>query len=555
MNYKSDLIKSLVKYIVPLAVLFASCITIGLLIGIRIKKFNSSNKKESNISASVEISRQKFLETIQLIEKLYVNDIDLVKFTNSTIQDMVEKLDPYSSYIDVKSLRTKDGEDVTNHEGIGVNIFMSKGIAQIVSPIKEGPAEEAGIRSGDIIEKIDDEDISNKGLNEKDVFNKLLGLKGSRVLLKIRRKSEKELVDFSVTRGKMPLYYVSGCMINSETGYIKISYFAPNTNKEFSSLLNALLKEGMKKLIIDLRSNAGGEIEEAINIADKLLDRGQLISYTMGKAEVYNTKHYAKSKDISDELKLLVIIDNGTAAAAEVLAGALQDNDRAIVVGERSFGRGTIQQPVSMQDGSQLMITVAKLYTPSGRSIQKNLSASFSDALQGMVEQYKQIGYFRSDTMQIDDKLKYRSVMGRTVFGGGGIVPDFIIISDIDFRPIFLDKIKPIIKQIAFEYSNQNSNSLTKMEFDNFLKNFEVPNIIIDQLRTHADKEGLQCNETIFRSILSNIKTELKAYIAYNIWKEQAFHIVQSKSDDVLLKALCILRETNILTHEKKEEA
>lgn len=551
MNYRSNLIKSLVKYIIPLAVIFAACIIIGFLIGVKVKNFNSANKKETNMSAPIELSRQKFLETIQLIEKLYINDIDLVKFTNSTIQDMVEKLDPFSSYIDIKSLKAKEGEDAANYEGIGVSIFMSKGIAQIVSPIQEGPAEEAGIRSGDIIERIDDEDISNKGFNEKDVFNKLLGPKGSKVLLKIRRKSEKDLIDFSVTRGKMPLYYVSGCMINSETGYIKISYFAPNTNKEFSSILNALIREGMKKLVIDLRSNAGGEIEEAINIADMLLTRGQLISYTMGKAEVYNTKHYAKSKDISEELKLLVIIDNGTAAAAEVLAGALQDNDRAIVVGERSFGRGTIQQPVSMQDGSQLMITVAKLYTPSGRAIQKSLSVSSSDAIQGMAEQYKQIGYFRSDTMQIDDKLKYRSVMGRTVFGGGGIVPDFIIISDVESRPsIFLDKIKPIIKQIAFEYSDQNANSFKKMEFDDFLKNFEIPNILIDQLRAHADKEGLQYTETMFRSALANIKTELKAYIAYNIWKEQAFNIIKSKSDAVLLKALCILKETNILTHD-----
>jgi carboxyl-terminal processing protease len=551
MNYKSNLIKSLVKYILPLTIIFASCITIGFIIGVKVKKFNSSNKKESNISASVEFSRQKFLEAIQIIEKLYVNDIDLVKFTNSTIQDMVEKLDPFSSYIDVKSLKAKEGEDSANHEGIGVNIFMAKGIAQIVSPIQEGPAEEAGIRSGDIIERIDDEDISNRGLNEKDVFNKLLGPKGSKVLIKIKRKSEKDLIDFSVTRGKMPVRYVSGCMINNETGYIKISYFAPNTNKEFSSLINAFLKEGMKKLIIDLRSNAGGEIEEAINVADKLLNRGQLISYTIGKTEAYNTKYYAKSNDVSDEIKLLVMIDHGTAAAAEVLAGALQDNDRAIVVGERSFGRGTIQQPVSMQDGSQMMITVAKLYTPSGRSIQKNLSASFNDTIQDMAEQYKQIGYFRSDTMQIDEKLKYRSVMGRTVFGGGGILPDFIIISDRESKPIFLDKIKPLIKQIAFEYSNQNSNSLAKMEFDNFLQNFETPNIIIDQLRAHADKEGLQYSEAIFRSILPNIKAELKAYIAYNIWKEQAFHIIKCKSDEVLLKALCILKETNILTHEQ----
>lgn len=548
MNYKPELIKSIAKYTIPLAFIFASCITMGVIIGIKINKTKSSNKKDNLLSTPIENSKQKFIETAQSIEKLYINDVDITKFTSSTLKDMIEKIDPFSSYIDSKSLIPKENESNLDHEGIiGVTTIMIKGVAQIIAPINGGPADEAGIKSGDIIVKIDDEDILNKNFNEKDISTKLSGPKDSKVILTVKRKGEDTVQQFSITRGKLPLNYVFGCMLNSDAGYIKLAYFAPNTSKEFFSTLNSLIKNGAKKLILDLRNNPGGDVEEALAIADKFLTRGQLICYTMHKSEAYNKKVYATSKNNYEDLKILIITDNGTAGPSEILTGALQDYDRALVVGERTFGKGIIQQIVPMQDGSQLILTVAKYCTPSGRTIQRNSTISADDT-SSMKEQYGQIGYFRSDMIQVDEKLRYRTAMGRTVIGGGGIVPDFIIVSDTSFYPIFLDKINPFIKQIALDYSNQYSSYLNKLTFDKFIEIFEVPSIVINQLRTHAEKEDLQCNEATFRSILPNIRMEFKAYIANNIWGDQAYYKVNSIADDVLLKALHILNETNILT-------
>lgn len=557
MRYKIHVLKNLFKYVAPLSLIFSLCLTLGILLGVKLNKINNAKKKESGASLAIDNSRVKFEEILRLIDKDYVSEVDLTKFTNSSFQDMVEKLDPYSSYVDAKTLEndgTDGGDEATDSGSIGVSIVVIKGVVHIIAPIQDCPAADAGIRSGDVILKIDDEEVSNRGFNDQDILKKLKGQKGSKVLIKVKRKTEKEPLDFYVTRESVPLQYVSWCMLNSYIGYIRITYFAPNTNKDFLSAFNALVKSGMTKLVIDLRSNAGGPIEEAINIADKLLVRGELISYNSGRTDARNTKYYAKSQEaIDDNLKMLVIIDKGTAAAAEVLAGALQDNDRAIVVGERSFGRGSIQETITMHDGSQLTMTVAKIYTPSGRCIHKSVSTGFSEETQNMSEQYKQIGYFRSDTMHIDDKFKFRSVSGRTVFGGGGIVPDFIIIPKENSRPIYLDKIKPLLKQFAFAYANQNASVLTNMHFDRFLKNFDVPYATLCQLRAIAEKDGLLCGDGTFYSILQDLRIELKAYIAYNIWNEQAFHIIHAARDNILLKALSILEEVDILTHKVQE--
>ena len=355
------------------------------------------------------------------------------------------------------------------------------------------------------------------------------------------------MITIAVPRLKSFLPTVYFCPTKDNIGYIRIPYFSKNSSKDFFAALSSFSKQKVTNVIVDLRCNPGGEIEESIAIADKLLEDGRIICSLRGKLNLYNNTYYAKGKAQYDNIKFIILVDGGTAGAAEVLAGAMQDNDRAIIVGtRRTFGRAIVRHSVRLNDSSEMLITAAKYYTPSGRSIHKSLQGSPEEAiLPGDYQKYS-IGYYKTDIVTDSENI-FRTVMGRIVKGGGGIMPDFIVVADSTHYPLVLDKINHIIKKIAREYVAENGNKLSKMSFDEYVKSFEVTNIIVDQVVANAEQSAIQCDNGVVSTMRPFIRTKLKMFIAQAFWKDDSYIKLIVNADEVVAKCQRIFEETSIL--------
>ncbi len=533
-----------IKPIIGLAAVCAFAVAIGIWVGTTLVQPKQVIQSENPV---VENAKQKFEDILMHVEKDYVDEADLQALSETAIVKMLEQLDPHTSYITAKELALKNVELQGELEGIGIEFVMFKDTAYIVAPITGGPAEEAGLRAGDRIIKVDDEDFAGKGLKDIDLLERLRGTKGTKVKLTVKRNDQEELLDFVVTREKVPFYSIISYMVNGEVGYMNISRFTANTYKEFKTALSNLQKQGMCKLLIDLRSNPGGYIEKAIKVVNKMLDKGQLIVYTKGKINKYNTKHYAKGEDDWNTCPVIVLIDEGTASAAEIFAGALQDNDRALIVGRRSFGKGLVQVPIQLGDGSQLRLTVARYYTPSGRFIQKPYKEGITDYYTDLIERYKQGEYFRADNIQFDDAVKYQTSRGRIIYGGGGIMPDYFIPLDMGPSATYLKQIKHVLQHYALAYVDQHIETLTAMGYEAYFKIFEVTDLMLGQLRSQAALAGVPCDDKLFSIAKPRLKLHLKAHIANKIWGKQEFYPIYHQDDDVLQKALQLFDEAETL--------
>lgn len=510
---------------------------IGLAAGVLI---GASLSTKTSYGGSGGDGISKLREVMGLIQKEYVGDPKTDELVEDAIQHMLGKLDPHSSYISVKD-REEANEDLRgNFEGIGIEFNIFHDTIVVVSPLGGGPSEAVGLHSGDKIVKVDDKIVAGININNGDVMKYLKGPKGSEVKIEISRKNEKDLLLFTIIRDKIPQYSVeTSYMIGPEIGYIKISRFSQTTYDEFQEALTKLKGNGMKKLVLDLQGNPGGYMNQAIDLADEFLPAGEKIVFTKGKDTRYNSDAMSTKKGEFESGDLIVLVNEGSASASEILAGALQDNDRALVVGRRSFGKGLVQSPFDLSDGSELRLTISRYYTPSGRSIQKPYN-DMDEYGKDIMKRYKKGEFFHSDSIKFNDSLKYKTLNGRTVYGGGGIMPDYFVPLDTTLTSHYLNALynSNSLQEYTLYYADEHKAELEKMGFGKFFKDFLVTGEMINRLvatgkgnKVEPDYKDLAKNNLVFQ-------VHIKAQIARKIWKNDGFFPIFNETNEILQQAV-----------------
>ena len=504
----------------------------GVLIGVSLNS--------TSIPRSSGEDMQKFREVLGLIKDEYVDTTKMDLLVDDAIQHMLNKLDPHSSYIPI-SQRTEANEDLQgNFEGIGIEFNIFHDTLVVVAALSGGPSEAVGLRPGDKIIKVGDKIIANIGLTNVHVTKLLKGPKGTEAKLEVVRRNVSDLLKFTIIRDKIPQHSVDvAYMVDSEIGYIKVNRFSQTTFEEFHKSLEELRKRGMKKLVLDLQGNPGGYMNQAIDLADEFLSEGKKIVFTKGKDKKYNSDAMSTSKGDFEKGDLIVLVNEGSASASEIVAGALQDNDRALVVGRRSFGKGLVQSPFDLKDGSELRLTISRYYTPSGRSIQKPYG-DLEEYSKDMVKRYRRGEFFHADSIKFKDSLKYHTLNGRSVYGGGGIMPDYFVPLDTTQNSHYLNElyISNSMQEYTFNYTTNHKEELTKMGYEKFYRNFTITDDMLNQLtsvgernKVPADQKDLALHKKIFQ-------INVKAQIARRIWNNDGFYPIYNENNEVLQQAI-----------------
>ena len=530
------------KFYVYLPIAFALVLVLGIFIGSKFLSVQSINSLESS-------SQSKFGKLEGVLRYIYheyvdtISDNDLVE---STIISMLENLDPHSSYIPAEEMQANNEPLQGNFEGIGVEFNIVDDTVRVVAAISGGPAEQVGVQAGDKIVLVDGISIAGVKIDNKGVMSKLKGKGGTKVKISVKRNSKNKLIDFSITRGTIPIHSVDvSYMLNSMIGYIKISRFAATTYDEFIAALDKLQKQGMQKLVIDLRGNGGGYLNTAVDIADELLANGKQIVYTEGKARP-RKNYMATNRGNFENGELIILIDDGSASASEILAGAIQDNDRGTILGRRSFGKGLVQEQNEFTDGSGLRLTIARYYTPTGRCIQKPYHGKNDEYYEEEYTRYKNGELESADSIKVADSLKYTTPAGKIVYGGGGIIPDVFVAVDTTGRTMYLGELfyAGVMNDFTFNYADKNREKLKEYKSsDNFRKNFTVTPQLISELVVFAEKAGVKKNDVQLKQSENIIKNQLKALIARNVWNTEAYYPIMNDKDVIVKKAMELLEK------------
>lgn len=526
------------RFYILLPMLLAVTLAIGILTGATV---SDSNNGKGKMMQGLE----KFREILTYIERDYVDEVDTEKLIEGAINEMLSDLDPHSVYIPASEAQLAKSQLDGEFDGIGVEFNIVKDTIYVVAPISGGPSEKVGILAGDKIVAVNDSIVAGKGITNKDVFTLLRGKKGSTVTLGVKRGKQNDLLDFEVTRDRIPQYSVDvSYMVNDEVGYIKVSRFSAHTFDEFKQALQKLEEKGMQKLILDLQGNPGGYMDRAINMADEFIPGNSLIVYTNGKQNRYDSEARAYKKGSFEEGPLIILIDEGSASASEIVAGAVQDNDRGLIVGRRSFGKGLVQMPIDLKDGSELRLTISRYYTPSGRSIQKSYGNQ-SDYELDILHRYEHGELFTSDSIKFIDSLKFETTKGRTVYGGGGIMPDYFVPLDTVKNSTYLNKLftSNALREYALIYIERNKERLQKMEFDQFKSRFDVTESMLQELVSLAEQYGEAFDEEGFERSKPLIKNYTKAFIARSIWGNEGYYPILNEHNEIFRKAMTLFDE------------
>jgi carboxyl-terminal processing protease len=509
---------------------------LGLAGGIFIGASLNTKKTSSEVGKDV----QKLREVLTYIDQKYVDDVKTDKLVDESIQHLLAKLDPHSVYIPASD-RVQANEDLRgNFDGIGVEFNIFQDTIVIISPLPGGPSEALGILSGDKIIKVDDKDVAGVGIKSPDVMKALKGASGTEVKVTILRSGSSEPLEFTIIRDKIPQFSLDvAYMVDHETGYIKITRFAATTYDEFSAALNKLKGRGMKRLVLDLQSNGGGYMQVAIQMADDFLSGGKKIVYTNGKDKDLNTDATSTNSGNFQEGDLIVLVNEWSASASEILAGALQDNDRALVVGRRSYGKGLVQSPFDLSDGSELRLTISRYYTPSGRSIQKPYDDE-EEYSQDILSRYKKGEFFHADSIHFNDTLKYNTENGRTVYGGGGIMPDYFIPLDTTQNSHYLNELysTTAIYEYAFKYAERHKQSLEDKGFDAFYTKFNVTDEMLNDLVKLGQQKKLKPDYEELRLKKRLFQVHVKAQIARKVWGNDGLYPIMNETNEVFQQAL-----------------
>jgi carboxyl-terminal processing protease len=518
------------KYHIRLPIVLCLGLAAGLFVGA------SLNTKKT--SADVNKDVQKFREILTQIKEEYVDTINTGALVDDAIAHILQKLDPHSAYIPVSD-RIAANEDLRgNFDGIGVEFNIFDDTIVVVTPLSGGPSEALGIQSGDKIIKVDDKNMAGIGVTTSDVMKALKGPRGTEVKVTIQRKTD--LIDYKIVRDKIPQYSVDvAYMVNPEIGYIKVNRFSATTYDEFKSAVSELKEKGMKKLVLDLQGNPGGYMNMAIEMADEFLPAGKKIVSQKGKDNKYNAEAFSTGKGDFESGDLIVLVNEGSASASEILAGAVQDNDRALLVGRRSFGKGLVQSPFDLSDGSELRLTISRYYTPSGRSIQKPYEDG-DEYSRDIISRYNHGEFFHADSIKFNDTLKYLTLNGRTVYGGGGIMPDYFVPLDTTLNSHYLNELytSTAIQEYTFNYAEAHGDKLDQRGLEDYLKNFRVTDAMLDELvktgirnKVKPDYKELAQRKQLFR-------IHVKAQIARKLWGNKGFYPVFNETNEVFQQAL-----------------
>ncbi len=490
---------------------------------------------------------EKFARLIELVEKMYVDSVDSPQLVDDAIRAMLEKLDPHSIYIPKKEVESTEAPLKGNFEGVGIRFQILKDTLMVVQTISGGPSEKVGILAGDQIIKIEEEVVAGVGLKNSGVRERLLGKKGTKVTVEIKRRGENDLLAFEVTRDKIPIYSVDAAyMLDDGIGYIKINAFANTTIQEFIKAYVELQEKGMESLVLDLQYNGGGYLHIAFQLADQFLGKDELIVYTEGRS--FERKDYeATKKGIFEKGKLVVLVNGQSASASEIVSGAIQDWDRGVVIGRRTFGKGLVQKPMTLTDGSKVRLTTQRYYTPSGRCIQKDYGEGNVEYRRESRKRYENGELYSADSIKVPDSLVFKTlVTGREVYAGGGIIPDIFVPVDTTGVSDYFSKLirKGIMNRFALEYVNENREEMDKdfVSFEAFKKDFKIDKIT-KKLIKYAEDEGLEYDKEGYKEAENTIKTQLKARIAQNKWGTSNMYEIMNELDPVVKKAVEILKD------------
>ncbi len=522
-----------------LPILIAVAVVLGIVIGLSL-----SRKQIVQENMFLMPKSDKLNSVMRYINEEYVDTVDLSKLNEEAINAILKKLDPHSVYIPAEDVTAVNEPLEGNFSGIGVEFNMPQDTVVIINTIPNGPSALLGIMPGDRIIKVNGKNVAGIKLPSDSIVKKLKGPRGTHVSVTILRRPNKTLV-FDITRDKIPLYSIDvAYMADSSTGYIKINQFARTTYSEFTDAVNKLKNEGMKGIIIDLRSNGGGFLDEAINLADEFLPNGQLIVYTKGKSHP-RENYYASNKGSLEKIKISILIDEFSASASEILSGAIQDNDRGTIIGRRSFGKGLVQEPIVFADQSMIRLTVARYYTPTGRCIQRSYSNGTDDYYADIYSRFAHKEMLTADSIKFNDSLKYTTPAGKIVYGGGGIMPDIFIPIDTTGMTPYFDEVRDngLIYRFAFEYSDNNRAKLnTFKDYKELLAYLEINNIV-DLFVKYSEANGFKPNVNEIEISKQLLSTYLNAYIVRNFFKNEGYYPVIGAIDNTLTRALEEMRK------------
>lgn len=501
-------------------------------------------------NAEIRTAIQQLQQLLTAIEYLYVDTANVDKLSETAIRAILKELDPHSTYADEAEVKAMNENLGGNFQGIGVRYSIETDTLFIISTVVGGPSEKVGILAGDRIITVNDTVIAGKKLSTTDIQKKLRGPKNTHVKLGIQREGEKGLMIFDVTRDDIPVYSIDASyMATPKVGYVKVSRFAQTTPDELAQALDKLTALGMEDLIIDLQDNGGGYLQSAVEMCNFFLPAGKKVVYTSGKGERAREYHTAFGKKFPG--KLVVLVDEESASASEIFAGAIQDFDRGVIVGRRTFGKGLVQRPIELANGGMVKLTVAHYYTPSGRCIQKPYKKGDTDAYRmDLVDRYNRGELLSADSIHFADSLKYTTANGRTVYGGGGIMPDY-------FVPLDTTRLSPnhskliargVVSKFVLEYFKDNQKKLKKQykTFEDYDKGFEITDAIIDELcaKAKADSVPLDSADVLYGNDL--LKMQCKANIAADLFETGTFSQIMNRTNKVFNAGL------GIITDEKK---
>ncbi len=488
----------------------------------------------------------RFAEVLTDISRLYVEDVDEEKLVTEAINGMLEALDPHSVYIPEKQLRDVNERFEGHFEGIGIEFVIQNKYPTVVSPIPDSPSDRLGLRPGDKIIEI--EGVSTYGITEDEVMKKLRGPRGTTVNITVERLGVDEPLHFAITRDRISIYSIlASFMIDQQTGYIKLNRFSRTTEDELIKALEKLKRKGMKRLILDLRFNSGGFLDQAVAVANKFIPAGKKIVYTRGRIQQANEDFYATEDPYKIDIPLVILINHGSASASEIVAGAVQDWDRGLIVGERSFGKGLVQNQVPLKDGSAIRITIARYYTPSGRLIQRPYN-------NGRKEYYEE-AWQDPDTLALPDSThpRFYTAGGRVVYGGGGIYPDVVVRSE----KITGFSVNLIRKRLFFEFASLYAARHPELRKDpeTFIKTFETTPALLESFKSFIRSKEVEFSAEAWKKDLAFIKTRIKSEIARSLWNSEKYYEVEVREDKQVLAALKNFKRAAELAalHYKKE--
>ena len=514
------------KFKVFLPIVFAGCIAGGIYLGSYLTPVSISYDQPGGFN--------KVNDVLNYIFEEYVDSIDRNDLVESSLTSLLKNLDPHSTYITAEDLKSYSEPLEGNFEGIGIEFNIINDTIIVISPIAGGPSQALGIEAGDRIVKIEGEYVVGIKITNKDVINLLRGPKGTNVDVTVMRRGTTAMIDYTITRGEIPINSVDvSYMVNDSVAYIRINRFSANTYDEFMTAYKSLKRKGLQCLMLDLRGNPGGYLSAATAIADEFLEEGKLIVYTKGKSHP-ETPYYSTDRSSFVDGDLVVLVDEGSASASEIIAGAVQDNDRGLIIGRRSFGKGLVQEQFIFPDGSGVRLTIARYYTPTGRCIQRPYNNGLDEYYGDIFKRFSKDDKLQGDSSYFSDSLKFTTPGGKVVFGGGGIMPDVYVPIDTIEKNHYLNTIikKGLISEYAFDYADKSRERLNRYpSIKEYNNKFDISQSELSAFIDFAIARGVSGNPTDIVSSEEIVKTRLKAYVARHIWGERGFYIVIHKID------------------------